>query len=113
MINNTIRAEVIEIEKKSFEKEKFLYLNGFIPHHINYHTSCVFTVVFTACSLRVHCVFIACSLRTNSGRRRRRRRSVVAVGRRRRSSVGRSFRLSVGVIVRRSSFVGVVVVGRS
>ena len=51
------------MKKKNFEKERFLYLNGFIPHPMNYHTSCVFTVVFTvvftACSLCVHCVFTA------------------------------------------------------
>ena len=117
MINNTSRAEVVEIEKKNSEKEIFLYLNGFIPHPMKYHTSCVFTVVFTAvftaCSLCVHCVFIANEFWAPSssslcrGRRpsssfvgrsvdpvvgRRRRPSLVVHRRRCRPSVGSSAR---------------------
>ena len=57
-MNNTIWAQVVEIEKKSSREEKSLSLKGFILHPMNYNTSrvftVVFTVVFTARSLRVH-----------------------------------------------------------
>ena len=101
-----MQAEVIEIEKKNSGKQRksFIY-NGFIPHPMNYHASCVFTVVFTvvftACSMCVHCVFTANEFWAPSSS------SSVCRGRRPSSSsfVGRSVDPFVGRRRRRPSFV--------
>ena len=73
-MNNTIWAQVVEIEKKNFRKEISLSLKRFILHPMNYNTSrvftVVFTVVFTARSLRVHRAFTARSLQPSPGRPR-------------------------------------------
>ena len=44
-----------------------MILYAFCPNGIIYHIWCVFTVVFTVCSLRVHCVFTVRSLRLSRG----------------------------------------------
>ena len=79
-----------------------LYFDKCMPDPMNYRTSCVFTVVFTACSLCVHCVFIANEFwaPSSSSLCRGRRPSSSFVGR----SVGRSVcRSSSSSVARRSS----------